>query len=363
MRLFSAEYVNEVKLAFDGYHYLCRHKLLRLLLCDSKRNIFDLRLSRNEACAIPRKAFCGHPSERKIDIPAGNHKRKAGGILNVKIYRHLLDETFRQVGWFTAPALYIDPLSHSYLLYGNLPFNRLKSPNGSTHATPTDTYQQSSEQGHNDGNNRVENCEVERPSIPVLLDIAFGLVFGGLLCIFGAGVGLHNKWRCWRTALIGSGIVCVWLSVLFVLMTGLHPYTWGLPPQRLPTQLNPCPQDYRDCFPASEHSSILRQRVSQFPDSIRKVRSHRGRYAQGLMNAAEIVIGEPQASGRPLVPHFFENQFVKRVKRRICIRKIQMRDFSGLPMTGTFRISHDSRRVPGLHATLGHYRKARRGAW
>jgi hypothetical protein len=62
------------------------------------------------------------------------------------------------------------------------------------------------------------------------------------------------------------------------------------------------------------------------------------------VNAAEVVVGEVQAVGRPKVSHFFERAFVNRVKRRICILivkfwrstwLVQIFAGSGLPMTGT----------------------------
>jgi hypothetical protein len=49
--------------------------------------------------------------------------------------------------------------------------------------------------------------------------------------------------------LICFGLVCSEFSLLFLFMTGLHPHTWGLSPQWLPQQWNPCPPNYRDYFP------------------------------------------------------------------------------------------------------------------
>jgi IS1 family transposase len=67
-------------------------------------------------------------------------------------------------------------------------------------------------------------------------------------------MSLHDQWRTWHTALICCSVGCVGLSCLFMIMTGLHPHTWGLPPQWLPQKWNPCPQDYRDYFP---HGQIV----------------------------------------------------------------------------------------------------------
>ena len=62
------------------------------------------------------------------------------------------------------------------------------------------------------------------------------------------------------------------------------------------------------------------------------------------MNPAEIVVHEMKAVGRPEVSHFFENAFVSRVRRRICILMVrfwrstmlvQILFGSGFPITGT----------------------------
>jgi hypothetical protein len=52
-----------------------------------------------------------------------------------------------------------------------------------------------------------------------------------------------------------AGIGCAELGLLFLVMGGLHPYTWGLPPQWLPAKWNPCPQDYRDYFSYGQNVS------------------------------------------------------------------------------------------------------------
>src|ERR1700733_13277895 len=62
----------------------------------------------------------------------------------------------------------------------------------------------------------------------------------------------HDKWRVWHTALVCCGVGSVWIACLFLIMVGLHPFTWGLPPQWLPAKWNPCPADYRDYFPHSQ---------------------------------------------------------------------------------------------------------------
>jgi hypothetical protein len=97
--------------------------------------------------------------------------------------------------------------------------------------------------------------------------------------------------------LICSGVGCVWLGLLFLIMTGLHPYTWGLPPQWLPAKWNPCPQEYRDYFPGSDQSSILRQQICQRPPGSCKPCRHRRGCLDGAHDSTKVVVRKVQCKG------------------------------------------------------------------
>ncbi len=221
MRLFPAEYINEIKLTLDVDHNLSFHVLPRLFVRHPERNVFDLRLSWIKPRAISGKTSYGSVSERKVDIATWNHKREAGRILNVKIHRHLLNEalSIRQGGRFTAPALYVDPLGHGYLLHRNLPFNRLKSPNGGGY-TPRANYHQSKGEQSN-------RCSAPDPKLVIEI-----LLWCLLLCGPGLGMwairNLDDKRRILSSTLgwLGIGIFGLgWFGWWAGLFFGL-PYGW-----------------------------------------------------------------------------------------------------------------------------------------
>jgi hypothetical protein len=75
-------------------------------------------------------------------------------------------------------------------------------------------------------------CKVERPSVDELFAIFFGSVIGGfLLGLFGL-LYVNDKRNAWRTALVALGLGFVVFGFLFLVATGIHPYTWGLPTHR-----------------------------------------------------------------------------------------------------------------------------------
>jgi hypothetical protein len=245
------------KLSFDWHDKHSMNECVYVSLCDWNPNVYRFwRLRREERLIgdfvsdVSRSA-----NDFELHDALRNSHRKSGLIQYVHLNPQpvLRDRSGHQ---FRSPVVESYP-RHEWNLHQvrlffhpvSLFFNRLERPNSSTHAAPTNTYQQSSEPGDNNGNNRVENCKVERPTIPVYLGIVFGLVFGGILGVIGAGMGFNDEWRVWRTALICCGVGSIWLACLFGIMSGLHRYTWGLPPQWLPAKWNPCPQDYRDYFP------------------------------------------------------------------------------------------------------------------
>jgi IS1 family transposase len=140
----------------------------------------------------------------------------------------------------------------SLLFYGP------QSADGGLYATIADYKQTPSQDNQNARSNSGGDCETERPSIPILLGVVFGLVFSGLFCGVWAGVGLDDQWRGARAALVAVAFACSEAGLFFLILTGVYPHTWGLPPQWLPAKWNPCPQGYRQHFP---HVQTVSQKV------------------------------------------------------------------------------------------------------
>src|ERR1039457_4723795 len=156
------------------------------------------------------------------------------------------------------PLLNVQPLGHSYFLQGKLPFDCLQRANGSAYTTPANHQQKAA-------NARTGNCRIEPPPIQIFLVTVFSAVFGGFSFALWAILKFDNNRPRLCTYLGIAGIGCAELGLLFLVMGGLHPYTWGLPPQWLPAKWNPCPQDYRDYSP---HREIVTQKhltSSAFP--------------------------------------------------------------------------------------------------
>jgi IS1 family transposase len=85
-------------------------------------------------------------------------------------------------------------------------------------------------------------CYTERPSINERLTMFFSFGFGGFLLALGATEYVNDERRVLRSSMIALGLGCSDLALLFLFMAGLYPYTWGLPPQWLPAEWNPCKQ-------------------------------------------------------------------------------------------------------------------------
>jgi IS1 family transposase len=141
--------------------------------------------------------------------------------------------------------------------FGLLP-DLIKSSIGKTYATPTNVNQQT-------GENSYSDCGSERPSINERFTMVLSLCFGGFLLAAWTTEHINDNRRVLRSSLVVCGLGSSELGLLFLIMSGLHPYTWGLPPQWLPAKWNPCPQDYRDYSP---HREIVTQKhltSSAFP--------------------------------------------------------------------------------------------------
>jgi hypothetical protein len=126
--------------------------------------------------------------------------------------------------------------------------NSSKSANSKDNATYADEHQQSS-------GKRINDCETERPPIDVSLFIVFVFVFGGFIGALLVALYVNYERRVLRASLICCSLTCGGFGILFLLASGLYPYTWGLPPQWLPVKWNPCPQNYRQYFPAWSHDT------------------------------------------------------------------------------------------------------------
>ena len=59
--------------------------------------------------------------------------------------------------------------------------------------------------------------------------IALTLSLGGFLWAIVVAFYVNYERRILSASLIGFGLVCAGLGLLFNVMIGLHPYTWGLP--------------------------------------------------------------------------------------------------------------------------------------
>jgi hypothetical protein len=116
------------------------------------------------------------------------------------------------------------------------------------YATEADHYKQA-------GEDSSETCESEHPSLGQRYVLFILLCFGGLFLAFGPFMSFNDQRGGWRTYLCGLGVVCCEIGLLFWFMSGLYPYSWGLPPQWLPAKWNPCPQSYRQYFPHGENVS------------------------------------------------------------------------------------------------------------
>ena len=127
----------------------------------------------------------------------------------------------------------------------SLGVNRVQSPKRGPYTKTSDNQEESA-------NKRATNCRIERPSIPMFLGVVFASVLGGFIFTLCSILKFHESRPrlCAYLWIIGTGIAE--LGILFLIMSGLHPFTWGIPPQWLTAKWNPCPQDYRDYFPHSQ---------------------------------------------------------------------------------------------------------------
>jgi hypothetical protein len=144
------------------------------------------------------------------------------------------------------------PLGKYESLFADLgvPLYDPKSANGGTHASNRGEHQ-------NKGEPSISECEIERPPLNVVFPLCSGLLFGGLSGTFLVlmAFGINYKRRLLRASLVGFGLVCSESGLLFMFATGAYPYTWGIPPQWLPTKWNPCPKNYRQYFPHGQNVS------------------------------------------------------------------------------------------------------------
>jgi len=133
-----------------------------------------------------------------------------------------------------------------------LPFNGPKRSDSRIYAKTTNTYEETGESGNG-------NCRTERPSIKIVFPLCTLLFFFGLVVGFGAIVGFNDQRRFVRSALICVGFGCAECGVLFLIATGLFPYTWGLPPQWLPGRWRTCAEgQQQQYFPHTQNVSQKR---------------------------------------------------------------------------------------------------------
>ena len=117
------------------------------------------------------------------------------------------------------------------------------APIGGVYATPADYNQKSSKESGS-------TCEDEHPSLNIRCVTFIVLCFGGIFLAFGPGMSLNNQRRVLRTSLVISGIGCCEIGLLFWFMTGVFPFSWGLPARWLPAKWNPCKQSHHSqAFP------------------------------------------------------------------------------------------------------------------
>ena len=152
------------------------------------------------------------------------------------------------------------PFNKHQMPIGLLPlvFDSVQGAESSLHAQSADDQQKAAD-------SRAGNCRIERPSIPVFLGIVFTAVFGGFIFALWAIFQFHKSRPRLCAYLWIAGICCAECGLLFLIMSGLHPFTWGLPPQWLPAKWNPCPQDYRDYFPHVQNVSQKHLTSMAFP--------------------------------------------------------------------------------------------------
>jgi len=158
------------------------------------------------------------------------------------------------------PIMWVNPLGQGSLHQVRLAFDDTQSPIGRLHATPADIRQKPGKESYG-------KCETDRPGINVVFPVVFCLFFGGFRFALWVTENVNDKRRVLRASLIGLGLGCTEFSLLFLVATGLYPYTWGLPPQWIPAKWSPCPQNYRQYFPWHHVETVTQKglTLSAFP--------------------------------------------------------------------------------------------------
>jgi IS1 family transposase len=145
------------------------------------------------------------------------------------------------------PVLYQDPLSHGSRLKGYLAFDGKERAQGREHAADTDKKEER-------GGGGCNASPSEHPSIEstMVLFLCFG--FGGLLLCF-----LPLYWCLlvsrsvnYQGALFGASFLGALISsgsIVWFFLSGVFPYTWGLPPGWVPKHWQECQDTYRQGFP------------------------------------------------------------------------------------------------------------------
>jgi hypothetical protein len=83
-------------------------------------------------------------------------------------------------------------------------------------------------------------------------------VIGGFLLALLVTLGVNDKRFSCRPYLIFLGISIAISGCIAAAAWMTFPFTWGLPPNWLPTKWNPCPKDYRQDLP---HGETVSQQV------------------------------------------------------------------------------------------------------
>jgi IS1 family transposase len=260
-------------LAMHGYPQFPRNVLPGLLLYKIQLDAWDKRRAWKyhksrwgnvESCHIWRRekeSECTFYSERKRTLV---HDLK----FNLQLPR-LLRQRAGSLYQATCPIPHRDPLSHGGCQQIRLALHQIALL---FHPLPLVLY---ANQGTNGDNNsdgsgerekarqkRIDECQIERPSLDVLFPVCALLFYGGFGWSILVAFRVNHKRRILCASLISGGVLCSLFALFWAFMVCcLHPYTWGLPPQWLPQKWNPCPQEYRDDF--SHNKNVTQQHLTR----------------------------------------------------------------------------------------------------
>ena len=144
------------------------------------------------------------------------------------------------------------PSANRIYLCLNLFFNSPESSQSSK-----DSAKPNTEEG--EGSESCNTAPSERPSIDILMVLFVCFGFGGLLLGF---LPLYIRLLVpssvnYERVLFGAalfGILSACCAVVGLFLTGVYPYSWGLPPSWIPQQWQPCQSQQQQKLP---HSSVI----------------------------------------------------------------------------------------------------------